>query len=86
MTNKVPFVPIPDKAARHIAKTYGYEQVIVIGRKIGTSPENPGGEFVTYYGDTETNKHAVSFIADIIKTRVLGWPAPTAAELLNKKA
>lgn len=44
-----PMKPIPVLAARRIAEQYGYDQVIVIARRVGESPD-PHGEHVTTYG------------------------------------
>lgn len=39
---------IPIKRAEEIAKTYGYDQVIVIARKVGDG--DVGGQWITTYG------------------------------------
>ncbi len=46
--------PIPISAAEAIAKRYGYDQVIIIARKVGADPE-PHGEHMTTYGINPTH-------------------------------
>ena len=41
--------PIPISAARNIADQYGYDQVIIVGRKVG----DDGGEHCTTYGKSK---------------------------------
>ena len=40
---------IPISAAQRIAVAYGYDQVIIIARKVGADPD-PHGEHITTYG------------------------------------
>ena len=40
--------PIPISAAEKVAKAYGYDQVVIIARKVGDG----GGEHCTTYGST----------------------------------
>jgi hypothetical protein len=65
--------PIPIKAAEHIAKEYGYDQVIVIGRKVGEDPD-PHGEHVTTYGIDKAHCDVAARIGDHFKYNVMGWP------------
>lgn len=64
--------PIPISAAEKIAKAYGYDQVIVIARKV----DPDGGEHVTTYGINPENCKAASLIGDHLKYNVMGWPKP----------
>lgn len=59
---------IPISAAENIAKTFGYDQVIIIGRAIGQ------GEHVTTYGKDKVNCDVAARIGDFLKHKVMGWP------------
>jgi hypothetical protein len=60
---------IPIRAARRIADDYGYDQVIIIARKVGV----PGREHVTTYGTTEVHCAVASHIGNYLKRKVMGW-------------
>lgn len=60
---------IPISAAEVIAKTYGYDQVIVIARKVGKG----GGEHCTTYGVDEANCDVAARCGDFLKYKVMGW-------------
>lgn len=62
--------PIPVRAAEYIAKAYGYDQVIVIARKVGDSG---GGEHCTTYGVDKANCEAAARAGDFLKYQVMGW-------------
>lgn len=64
--------PIPVSAAERIAKLYGYDQVIVIARKVGQDPE-PHGEHVTTYGANREHCGAAAKTGDFLKFQVMGW-------------
>ncbi|MGH7744302.1 MAG: DUF4326 domain-containing protein [Candidatus Dormibacteria bacterium] len=57
---------IPIKAAREAAKKYGYDQIIIIGRKVGCR------EHVTTYGVDKFNCHVAAKIGDYFKYTVMG--------------
>lgn len=59
--------PIPISAAERIAKQHGYDQIIVIGRKVGE------GEHVTTYGVDKANCAAAAQAGDHLKYNVMGW-------------
>lgn len=61
--------PIPITAAQKVAEAYGYDQVIIIARKVG---EN-GGEHCTTYGVDRENCSAAARIGDFLKFKVMGW-------------
>lgn len=61
--------PIPVSAARNIAVTYGYDQVIVIARKVG----NGGGEHCTTYGKDKVHCGIAARCGDFLKHKVMGW-------------
>lgn len=65
--------PIPISAAERIAKDYGYDQVIVIARKVGDDPGSHG-EHCTTYGVNLAHCDAAAKIGDFLKHKVMGWP------------
>ncbi len=67
-----PMKPIPISAAEHIAKTYGYDQVIILGRRCHDSPE-PQGDHLTTYGRNKDHCAAAAQIGDFLKFKVMGW-------------
>lgn len=64
--------PIPIAAARKIAESYGYDQVIIIARKVGQDPE-PHGEHCTTYGVDKANCDVAARIGHFLKFKVMGW-------------
>lgn len=68
--------PIPVTAAERISKRYGYDQVIIIARKIGKN----GGEHVTTYGRDQANCGVAAAIGDFLKFKVMGWKSETTAD------
>ena len=65
---------IPISAAKKIAEQYGYDQIIVIARKVGE------GEHCTTYGVDKANCDVAARIGDFLKFKVMGW-----AQLLPEK-
>lgn len=63
---------IPIKAAQRIAEEYGYDQVVVIARKVGDAPEL-SGEHCTTYGVNKAHCDAAAKIGDFLKFKVMGW-------------
>lgn len=63
---------IPIAAARNIAEQYGYDQVIIIARKVGEDPA-PRGEHVTTYGRDKAHCGAAAHIGNFLKYKVMGW-------------
>lgn len=61
--------PIPVKEADLLACQYGYDQVIIIARKVG---DNSGGH-VTTYGVNPTHCSVAAKIGDFLKYKVMGW-------------
>ena len=59
----------PVSAAKHIAEKYGYDQVVVIARKVGDG----GGEHCTTYGRDKANCAVAARIGDFLKYKVMGW-------------
>jgi hypothetical protein len=60
---------IPIKAGKEIADKYGYDQVIIVARKVGEG----GGEHVTTYGVNSENCSAAAKIGDFFKFKLMGW-------------
>lgn len=63
---------IPISAAEDIAKKYGYDQIVIIGRKVGVDPET-NGEHVTTYGVTPEHCSVAAMMGDFLKYKVMGW-------------
>jgi hypothetical protein len=63
---------IPISAAERIAKDFGYDQVIIIARKVGDDPE-PHGEHCTTYGVNKAHCNTAARIGDFLRFRVMGW-------------
>ncbi|HBZ92624.1 MAG TPA: hypothetical protein DEO91_02685 [Pseudomonas sp.] len=63
---------IPISAAERIAKEFGYDQVIIVARKVGDDPE-PNGEHVTTYGINPVHCGVAARIGDFLKYKVMGW-------------
>jgi hypothetical protein len=61
--------PIPIGAAKYIAETYGYDQVIIVARKVGDT----GGEHCTTYGADKANCDVAASIGEFLKFKVMGW-------------
>lgn len=60
---------IPIKAAKSIAEQYGYDQIVIIGRKVGDS----GREHCTTYGVDKENCDVAAQIGDFLKFKVMNW-------------
>lgn len=63
--------PIPISAAKLIADQYGYDQVIIIARKVGDV--EPNGEHVTTYGVNKEHCSVAAKVGDFLKYKVMGW-------------
>lgn len=72
-----PMKPIPISAAERIAKSYGYDQVVIIARRVGEEPE-PCGEHVTTYGRNKAHCDVAARIGDFLKFKVVGWAKDNA--------
>lgn len=68
-----PMKRIPIAAARRIAEDYGYDQVVIYGRRVGADPA-PNGEHLTTYGVTKEHCSVAARIAETLK-RFMGWQA-----------
>lgn len=63
---------IPIAAAKRIAKDYGYDQVIIIARKVGVDPE-PHGEHMTTYGVNREHCGVAARVGSFLQRKVMGW-------------
>lgn len=68
-----PMRPINIKAAKYIADWFGYDQVIIIGRRVGEANE-PHGEHCTTYGVNKAHCDVAARCGDRLKHEVMGWP------------
>jgi hypothetical protein len=71
---------IPVVAGQRIAEEYGYDQVVIIARKVG------GGEHVTTYGIDPANCAAAAQIGNFLKHKVMGWPLAEDDTALARRA
>ena len=62
--------PILIGAAKRIADEFGYDQVVVMARKIGEG----GGEHVTTYGVDKEHCDMAARMGNFLKHRIMGWP------------
>lgn len=68
--------PIPVSAAKQIAKNYGYDQVVIMARRVGSDPD-PRGEHVTTYGVNPENCAVAAIMGDKLK-EIAQWPETDA--------
>lgn len=61
---------IPVGAAQNIAAAYGYDQVIIIARKVGDDPE-PHGEWVTTYGVNKEHCDVAAKIGEFLRHKIM---------------
>lgn len=64
---------IPISAARRIAEAYGYDQVIIVARKVGEGANQEHGEHCTTYGVDKVNCDVAARCGDYLKYKVMGW-------------
>jgi len=72
---------IPISAAENIAKTYGYDQVMIYARKVDrpagigetASEMRRGGEHMTTYGVDKSHCDAMASIGKYLKEKIMGW-------------
>lgn len=76
--------PIPIKAGREIAERYGYDQIVIIARKVdqpagaGETAKDAvqGGEHVTTYGRDKAHCAVAAGMGNFFKHKLMGWPGP----------
>jgi len=71
--NLRPMLPIPISAARLVAKEYGYDQVIIVARRVGEGSK-PHGEHCTTYGIDKQHCEVAARIGEFFKHKLMGWP------------
>ena len=64
--------PIPVSAAEVIANLYGFDQVIIVARRVG-GPGETSGEHVTNYGVDPEHRETARKLAGRVKFELLGW-------------
>ena len=64
--------PIPISAAERIAKEYGYDQVIIVARRVGQEPD-PCGEHMTTYGINKAHCDVAARAGRFLQEKVMGW-------------
>ena len=75
---------IPISAARRIAEEYGYDQVIIVARKVGDDPE-PHGEHMTTYGVNKAHCDVAARCGDYLQRKVMGWHAEQSPSTVSPK-
>lgn len=66
-----PVYPIPIERAENIAKTYGYDQVVIYARRVGEEPL-PHGEHMTTYGIDKVHCEIAAKIGKTLQN-FMGW-------------
>lgn len=61
--------PIPISAGERIAKMYGYEQIVILGRKTGEG----GMEHLTTYGINKLHCGIAARIGSYLKREIMKW-------------
>jgi hypothetical protein len=61
--------PIPISAARTVAEKYGYDQIVIVGRKAGQD----GGEHCTTYGVSLRHCEVAATIGEFFKHQLMLW-------------
>lgn len=64
--------PISVSAAREIAERFGYDQIVIVARRVGEDHE-PHGEHVTTYGVDKVHCDVAARIGEHLKFNVMGW-------------
>lgn len=74
---------IPISAAKKIAEEYGYDQVVIMARKVGKG----GLEHVTTYGVDKAHCDVAARMGYVLKHKIMGWPERnsehTESKILN---
>lgn len=68
---RAPARNVPISAAKRIAEDYGYDQIVIIARRVG---EEDGLEAVTTYGRNREHCDVAAKMGKFLKHRVMGWP------------
>lgn len=81
MPNTPSALPIPVSAALSIAKEYGYDQVVIMARKVGDA----GTEHVTTAGVNDDHCRAAARTGDFLKYKIMGWPQHHEVDILREE-
>lgn len=66
--------PIPIEAAKLVADRFGYDQVVIVARSVGSD----GGEHVTTYGRSVAHCSVAARMGKFFKHELMGWPREDA--------
>ena len=66
---------IPIAAAQRIADKYGYDQVVIFARKVGSDPD-PHGEHITTYGVDKEHCSVAARISERLQ-QLMAWKPKT---------
>ena len=70
---------IPVHAARAIAEQYGWDQVVIVARKVDDH-HGDGGEHCTTYGRDKEHCAVAARIGNFLKFKVMGWAKEQTTE------
>lgn len=66
--------PIPIAAARRIAQLYGYDQVVIVARRVDSGVDgDPHGEHVTTYGVNKAHCAVAARVGNFFKFNLMKW-------------
>jgi acetylornithine/succinyldiaminopimelate/putrescine aminotransferase len=63
---------IPISAAKHIADTYGYDQVVIYARKVFVNTNEESGEHMTTYGVNKIHCAVAAKMGETLQ-KFMGW-------------
>lgn len=69
-------LPIPIAAGKEIADKYGYDQIIIVARRVGPD----GKEHVTTYGRNKQHCAVAAKCGNFLKFKVMGWHQENVSE------
>lgn len=67
-------VDIPIAAGKQIAEAYGYDQVVIVARKVGVR------EHVTTFGTNKEHCGVATRMGDFFKHKLMHWPKPEPSD------
>ncbi len=74
--------PITISAAEHLAKSFGYHQVVIVARRVGEG----GGEHMTTYGTDAANCSVAAMIGARLQRELMGWTHDGSAQHVAQEA
>lgn len=75
---------IPITAAAQVAQAWGYDQVVIIARRVEAGAGEPHGEHVTTYGITVEHCAVAARIGNHFKHNLMGWPVAGCRLMLEE--